>query len=192
MIRGKVGRLVTIVAFVVVLLIIGGVIALDKANQPTPAVVTPDASQHATTTKDTTTETDATEAASATNTTKIPSVDPATLTSVDIAPLGVTVFYSKGTPGFEYTVLRAADATQYAQFTSSDLIGTKCTNDEGVFASIIQNPSTNDAQTISQTVKVGNDTYGLSLASPGCTSNIDLLTKYQDGFKNGFANLAIL
>lgn len=192
MTQGKTGRIVAIVTFIVVLLIIGGVILLDKANHHAPVAVTSDTSKNTPVTKDTKTETDITETDATSKEEKTPSVDPATLNSIDVEPLGVKVFYSKGTPGFEFSVLRAADKTQYAQFTSSDLIGTKCTDDEGVFASIIQNPSENDAQTISQTVEVGDDTYGLSLASAGCTSNTELLTIYQDGFKNGFAHLSSL
>lgn len=190
--QGKTGRIVAAVAFVVVLLIIGGVILLDKANHHAPTVVTPDVSNHSTTTKDTPTETDITETDQTPKETKPPTVDPSTLNSIDVEPLGVTVFYSKGTPGFQFSVLRAADNTQYAQFTSPDLVGTKCTDDEGVFASIIKDPSENDAQTINQTVKVGDDTYGLSLASAGCTSDTELLTTYQNGFKNGFSNLKSL
>jgi type III secretory pathway component EscV len=186
-IKSKRGLIVTIIVLAVVLLVVGAVVLTKKSSKPSA-----DTSNQATTTKDTTTETDATDTdSSATNTTN-PVVDSDTLTSVDVAPLGVTVFYSKGTPGFEFTVLKTADQTQYAQFTSSDLVGTKCTNDQGEFASIIKDPSSSEAQTTSQTVKVGTDTYGLSLASTGCTSNSDLLAQYQTGFKNGFASLKAL
>lgn len=190
-IQSKRGLIVTIIIVVIVLLVAGAAVLTRKSNQ---ASITPatDTSKNAAPTKDTTTETDVTDAPSSTTQTTTPAVDPATLTSIDVAPLGVTVFYSKGTPGFEFTVLKTADQTQYAQFTSSDLVGTKCTDDQGAFASIIKNPSANEAQTTSQTVKVGNDTYGLSLASAGCTGNPDLLTQYQTGFKNGFASLKAL
>lgn len=188
--QGKKGLTVAIVVLVVVLLVVGG-LALSKKS-PEPAKTTaPNTSKDASTTKDTTTETDSTGSGSSTTTTAT-TVDPATLTSIAIEPLGVTVFYSKGTPGFEFTVLKTADQTQYVEFTSSDLIGTKCTNDQGVFASIIKNPAADESQTTSQTVKVGSDTYGLSLASASCTANPDLLTQYQTGFKNGFSSLAAL
>lgn len=187
--QGKTRFVVAGVVIVVILLAIGAVLLTRKS---TPPVAPGTSSTSSDTTKDTTTETDATDVAPATPKTDSPAVDPATLTSLAVQPLGVTVFYSKGTPGFEYAVLKTGDGTQYAQFTSADLIGTKCTDDEGVFASIIKNPSNSEAQTTSQIVKVGNDTYGLSLASAGCTSNSDLLAKYQTGFKNGFSSLQAL
>jgi hypothetical protein len=185
----KRGLIVAIIVLAVTLVAVGAIVLAKKPSQPS-TVTTPDTSKQTTPSKDTTTETDATESNS--STTPASSVDPQTLTSVDITPLSVTVFYSKGTPGFEFTVLKTANKTQYVQFTSSDLVGTKCTNDQGAFASIIKNPSADEMQTTSQTVKVGSDTYGLSLASTGCTGNTDLLTEYQTGFKNGFSNLKAL
>jgi hypothetical protein len=123
----------------------------------------------------------------------ISGVDPSTLTSVDVEPMGVTVYYSKGTPGFDFAVKRAVDSTQYAEFSSEDLIGTKCTDDSGLFASIIKNPTASEDQTtISQTVVVGEVTYGLSLAGKNCASDVGLLEKYQSGFINGFFRLAVL
>ena len=122
----------------------------------------------------------------------VATVDPETLNSVAIEPLGVTVFYTKGTPGFDFTVLKAAANTQFVQFTSPDLIGTKCTDDEGVFASIIKDATDSEAQTISETVKLGSSTFGLVLATAGCTGNVELLQSYQDGFKAGFSSLTAL
>jgi len=185
----KRGLIVAIIVLAVILVAVGAIVLAKKPSQPS-TVTTPDTSKQATPSKDTTTETDATE--SDAPTASASSVDPQTLTSVDITPLAVTVFYSKGTPGFEFTVLKTANKTQYVQFTSSDLIGTKCTNDQGAFASIIKNPSADEMQTTSQTVKVGSDSYGLSLASTGCTSNTDLFAEYQTGFKNGFSSLKAL
>ncbi|MDB5179509.1 MAG: hypothetical protein JWN12_141 [Candidatus Saccharibacteria bacterium] len=186
--KSKRGLIVIIIVLGIVLLVVGAVVLTKKTTQPSAT----DTSKQVTAAKDTTTETDVTDGVSSATASTTPAVDPGTLTSVDIAPFGVTVFYSKGTPGFEFTVLKTADRTQYVQFTSSDLVGTKCTNDQGAFASIIKNPSTSEAQTTSQTTKVGNDTYGLSLASAGCTGNADLLTQYQTGFKNGFTSLKAL
>jgi hypothetical protein len=174
----------------VVVLVIGVMLLVKKPQQPSK-VATPDTSKQTTPAKDTATNTD-TAKTDATSGTPGPVVDPATLNSIDIEPLAITVFYSKGTPGFEFTVLKTADKTQYIQFTSPNLIGTKCTNDQGAFASIIKNPSSNEIQTTTQTVNVGSDSYGLSLASTSCTSNTDLLTEYQTGFKNGFSNLKAL
>lgn len=126
-------------------------------------------------------------------TASVPAVDPATLSSIAVEPLGVTVFYSKEMPGFEYEIKRTADGTQYVEFTAQELIGTKCTDDEGLFASIVQNPtSTEDQTTVSQTVSVGGKMYGLSLAGPGCTADASLLEQYQTGFKNGFSSLQAL
>jgi cytoskeletal protein RodZ len=121
-----------------------------------------------------------------------PTVDPATLSSIDIEPLGITVAYTKGVPGFDFNVKRTASSTQYVEFSSTELAGTKCTDDEGLFASIIKNPSTNEDQTVSQTVTVGSDTYGLSLSAKGCTTNPALLEEYQSAFKNGFPSLKTL
>ena len=121
-----------------------------------------------------------------------PAVDLASLNSIAVEPLGVTVYYTKGTPAFDFAIKKAADRTEYVEFTAPSLVGTKCTDDQGLFASIIKNPSTNDAQTISQTTKVGGDTYGLSLAGASCADDAALLVQYQDGFKAGFSSLAAL
>lgn len=120
-------------------------------------------------------------------------VDPSTLTSIDIEPMAIEVFYSKGIPGFEFQVKRAADGTKYVEFSSPDLVGTKCTNDTGVFVTIIEAPSSSEDQTtIDQKVTVGDVIYGLSLASQNCTSNLALLNEYQTAFSNGFSSLKVL
>jgi hypothetical protein len=188
--RSKTGLFVTIVVLGIVLVVVVAIV-LTKKPQDVTTTTPASTSKDVSTAKDTTTETDSTDTSSKTQT-PATTVDPQTLNSIDVGPLGITVFYSKGTPGFEFTVLKTADQTQYVEFTSSDLIGTKCTNDQGAFASIIKNPSTSETQTTSQTVKVGSDTYGLSLASAGCTANDMLLNQYQDGFKNGFSSLKAL
>ena len=175
---------------IIIVLAIGFVVALGllikQFQRPTP-VSTPAISKQSTPSTDTKPIKPDTSPV-----TTAPTVDPLTLNSIDIQPMAITVYYSKGTPGFEFTVLKTGDKTQYVQFTSPKLVGTKCTNDQGVFASIIKNPSVNETQTIVQMVKVGDDTYGLSLASASCTDNSDLLTQYQTGFKNGFSNLKAL
>lgn len=184
---------ITAAIVLVVILLIALAVVLTKKHA-TPATTTAtNASQQPTSSKDTTTETDSTETTSPTNQTTAPVADPSTLSSVDIDGLGIKVFYTKGTPGFEYAIKKTTDGTQYVEFTSTDLIGTKCTNDEGVFAMITKNPSASEDQgTVSQTTKVGNDSYGLSLASASCTSNDELLNQYQTGFKNGFSSLSSL
>lgn len=185
-------RAIVITAVLVVVLLVAGAVALTKKTTPSTPVSS-DTSTNGTPSKDTTTETDATDTAPTSETSTQPvTADPDTLTSVAIEPLGVTVFYAKGTPGFEFEVLRTNDKTEYVQFTASALVGTKCTDDTGAFATILKNPSATEAQTTSQKMKVGDDMYGLSLSSSGCTSDVELLTQYQDGFKSGFANLSAL
>ncbi|NCS83196.1 hypothetical protein GW746_02145 [Candidatus Saccharibacteria bacterium] len=72
---------------------------------------------------------------------------------------------------------------------SEDLVGTKCTDDKGVFATIIEDPSGSESQTLVATTEVGNKTYGLSLASETCTPDEELLSTYQTAFKDGFSSL---
>lgn len=190
-VQRKKGLIVTIIVLGIVLVVVGAVVIAKQKNQ-TSTPPKSDSSKTTTPSKETAAVTDENGEASSSTGTTAPLADPETLASVDIAPLSITVFYSKGTPGFEYTVLKTADKTEYVQFTSTDLVGSKCTNDDGAFASIIKNPSSNETPTTSQTVKVGADTYGLSLASTGCTANSDLLAQYQTGFKEGFSSLKAL
>jgi len=89
--------------------------------------------------------------------------------------------------------MRTADSTEYVDFSAPELVGTKCTDDKGVFVSIIQNPSTDEGSaTISKTVTVGEDSYGLSLASETCTSDVELLKQYQTSFSDAFTLLKSL
>ncbi len=116
-------------------------------------------------------------------------VDPATLTTVDIVPMSITVSYVKGIGGFEYEILRAQNGTRYVQFSSTELVGTKCTNDTGVFASILASPTEAEASTLAKTVKVDGADYGLSLADATCTADTAMLQKYQQSFSDGFSAL---
>lgn len=180
-----------ILSCVVALVVIAGCVALllSRKGEEASLPETTSKTSKSAATKNTTSKNEA-EAPSKTVSVK---ADPSTLSSVAIQPLGVTVFYAKNTPGFEYEIKKTADGTQYVEFTAQELIGTKCTDDEGLFASIVQNPmSSEDQTTVSETVKVGNDTYGLSLAGAGCTSDGALLGQYQDGFKKGFSSLQAL
>ena len=194
----KTGLIVTIVILAITVLGVSA-FALVRGNS-SPSKVTNETSTSALdTTNDEPKDADPTDMPTGSEPTKPavdptkPTVDPATLTSVAIEPLGITVFYSKGTPGFDFAIKKTASKTEYVEFTSTDLIGTKCTDDTGIFASIIKNPSSEeDKTTISETVKVGSDSYGLSLASASCTTNSELLTKYQSGFKAGFSSLKTL
>lgn len=117
------------------------------------------------------------------------SVDPSTVSTLPIEPLGITVSYVSGVGGFEYVVQRTASGTQYVQFRSSELAGTKCTDDTGAFASILQSPSNNEQSTISETKTVEGKQYGLSLADATCTSNPELLRRYQASFRDAFSLL---
>ncbi len=117
---------------------------------------------------------------------------PEEVATIDIPSLAITVSYKKGVGGFEYRVGRAAAGTQYVEFSNATLIGTKCTNDRGVFASIIKNPTASDQATISQTTKVADDVYGLSLAGASCTSDAASFSSYQSAFKDGFSLLKAL
>jgi hypothetical protein len=187
--QSKSGLIITIIALGLTLVIVGTIAFLQNLNRPT-------ATDLPVSTETTETETPAettTDEESTTEETTAPVVDPATLTSIDIEPMAITVFYTKGTPGFEFAVKRTADRTEYVEFSSPDLVGTKCTNDGGVFASIIKNPAASEDQTtLSQKVTVGSDIYGLSLAGENCTSNTDLLEEYQTAFTNGFSQLKVM
>ncbi len=118
--------------------------------------------------------------------------DPAIFSSIDVSPMAITVYYTKGVPGFQFRVYRTPNGTQYVEFSTDELVGTKCTDDEGVFASIIENPSDVESQTLSATTKVGDATYGLSLSNDTCTSDSSLLAEYQTAFKDGFSSLRAL
>lgn len=116
-------------------------------------------------------------------------LDPSTVGTVDIQPLSLAVSYVKGIGGFEYTVMRSSGGTEYVEFTSPQLVGTKCTDDTGTFASIIQNPDTNEASTITVTQAVDGTKYGLSLSDNTCTGNTELLKQYQTSFRDAFSLL---
>ena len=118
-----------------------------------------------------------------------PEPDPATFSSIVIESENIELYYTKGIPGFEYRVLRTSSGTTYIEFATEGLIGTKCTDDDGVFASVIKNPSETEAQTVTTITKVGDDSYGLSLASDTCTGDAKLLGEYQAAFKSGFGSL---
>ena len=113
-------------------------------------------------------------------------LDPATVSTIDIAPLGVTASYVKGVGGFEYAVQRTPSGTRYVQFSNEELVGTKCTDDSGPFASILVNPSSDESATLAKKVTVDGTVYGLSLAAVTCTSNVDLLKQYQASFTSAF------
>jgi len=118
-----------------------------------------------------------------------PELDPTTVATIDIVPMTITVSYVKGVGGFEYQVLRANNGTRYVEFSSAELVGTKCTNDVGIFASIIENPTENENTALAKTTIVDDVKYGLSLADATCTSNPSALQEYQKSFSDAFSLL---
>lgn len=185
--QGKTGLIITIVILGLTVLVVGAIAFWQSAGRESDNEATE-------TTETTSQEETATDTPAKTEETETPvpvsDVDPATLSSIDIEALSITVFYTKGLPGFEYVIKKTADNTQYIEFTAPQLVGTKCTDDTGSFATIIKNPTSPENQsTISATTKVGDDTYGLSLAGKNCTPDEALLDKYQTAFSNGFSSL---
>jgi hypothetical protein len=184
--QGKTGLIVTIIALGLTLVVVGTIAVLSNLNPPAVSNDTPNTEGTSREEKPEETKPVVDDGDDETT----PVVDPATLSKVDIEPLAITVFYTKGTPGFDFTIKRSADRTQYVEFSSPNLVGTKCTNDEGVFASIIKNPTaTEDQTTFVQKKSVGSDTYGLSLAGKSCTSDESLLDTYQTAFSQGYSQL---
>ncbi len=116
-------------------------------------------------------------------------IDPSTVSRIEVEPLELSVAYVRGVPGFGFSVERTASGTRYVEFSSEALIGTKCTDDEGVFASIIVNPTNQDTPTLSETKKLDDTTYGLSLPDDTCTADEALFAGYQNAFRDAFSLL---
>ena len=190
--QGKTGLIVTIVVLALTLLVVGSIAIARNANQP--AVTTESQPEVSNDQESVATDDEVPASTDADSTSKpTPAVDPETLASIAIEPLEITVFYTKGIPGFEFAVKRTTSSTEYVEFSAPELVGTKCTDDGGVFVSIIENPdSAEDTATISQKVTVGSNTYGLSLAGQNCASDTTLLQEYQTAFTNGFSQLKAL
>lgn len=113
-------------------------------------------------------------------------VDLESVTYIAVGPMGLDVPYMKTIDGFEFYVFRTPAGTQYVEFRNPELVGTKCTDDSGTFASIIEDPASNEAATLTKTVDLAGTRYGLSLASDTCTSNVQLLNEYQAAFSDAF------
>lgn len=118
-----------------------------------------------------------------------PALDPETVSTIDILPMNISVSYVKGVGGFEYEVLRTRNRTQYVEFRSETLIGTKCTDDNGTFASILENPKDAEASTLAKTVTVDGVKYGLSLPQTNCTGDEASFKSYQRSFSDAFSLL---
>lgn len=116
-------------------------------------------------------------------------LDPATVATIDIAPMNISVPYVKGVGGFEYQVLRTPNGTQYVEFRSGELVGTKCTADTGAFASVLADPQSGESATLEKTTTIGETKYGLSLASSSCTADTAKLKEYQKSFSDAFSLL---
>lgn len=180
-------------AVLVVLVALVGTIAIIRATQPKEQ--DPYKTTETSSTEDTSTETTDEKEATSQDSTDKPSngqssaessLDPATVGTIDIQPLSITVSYVKGVGGFEYEVLRTPSGTQYVEFQSSELAGTKCTDDTGVFVSILVDPETDEASTLAKTTTVDGTKYGLSLAGANCTSDASKLQAYQKSFNDAF------
>lgn len=111
-----------------------------------------------------------------------PEIDPSTLSTLDIPGASLKLSFIKGAGGFEYRIFRSPDNRQHIELSSQQLIATKCDDDTGVFATIIEAPNESERTTLSKTTKVAQKEYGLLLTSPTCTDAPDLLKRYQDAF----------
>lgn len=116
-------------------------------------------------------------------------IAPEDVSTIDIEPMDITVSYLKGVGGFSFEVLRSASGTQYVEFRNESLAGTKCTDDQGVFAAIIESPSASEQETVDKTTDVDGTTYGLSLSADTCTGDPTLLAEYQEAFSAPFSLL---
>jgi cytoskeletal protein RodZ len=187
-------KLITALAVLIALLVIIGAIALIRATaQKSDPYTTKDPSSSKTEATDSSAAQDTTKptdtSPSTDGTASDPVLDPATVSSIAISPMSITVSYVKGIGSFEYQVLRTANGTRYVEFRNADLVGTKCTNDTGTFASILDNPDSNEGTTLTKTVTVDGTKYGLSLESATCTANSDKLQAYQKSFSDAFSLL---
>jgi len=190
-------RVIIAAAIVVVVLVLVGVTALIQGAQQKKK--DPYISTDASSSSDGKTDKQSNPQSSSTNqpeaatkdesTTAETTLDPATVKTIDITPMSLTVSYVKGIAGFEYEVLRTPSGTQYVEFRSTSLVGTKCTDDAGAFASILANPQNDENATLTKTTTIDGTKYGLSLAGNTCTSDATKLKEYQDSFSNAFSLL---
>lgn len=198
MVRKKSKRtLITTSAVLIVLLVAIGTIALIRALNPKEAdpYVQQETSSTSTSANESPSEPETQPQTveptvpTDTNASNDPKLDPATVGTIDISPMELTVSYVKGVGGFEYEVLRTPNGTRYVEFRSSSLAGTKCTNDVGAFASILVDPDSNESTTLTKTTTVDGTKYGLSLESSTCTNDADKLASYQKSFSDAFGLL---
>ncbi len=185
--------LVTTLSVLAVVLLVIGAIAFIRLNMKLDPYAQQEASKPDDTSKtvetpDDTSASDGSDGNSAQPESQT-TLDPATVATIDIVPMTITVSYVKGAGAFEYEVLRAQNGTRYVEFRSRSLVGGKCTNDNGTFVSIIANPTDAESATLSKTTTVDGVKYGLSLADATCTSDAAALQKYQQSFSDAFSLL---
>lgn len=189
--QGKTGLIVTIVVLALTLVVVGSIVVFQNLKSEPAPVVQEEPATEDMPTQDTT-ETPATSDDEEVSTDG-QDVDTSELRSVDIEPMSIVVYYGTSIPGgFEFQVQRANDGTQYVEFLNEDLIGTKCTDDTGIFATIVEAPSESEQATLDQSVTVGGTTYGLLLSSDSCTGDMTLLSQYQSALSEGFYALGAL
>lgn len=183
----SIGRRIIFISIAVVVciaLVTGGALLLrhPSANQPAtstgPSVVTTSSQTSKSNSDKSSSKSD--------SSTKPTAPDPSTVKQLEIAQLNVTLDYSNTLPGMSYSIGRTSGGTTYVQLANDQLVGDKCTDDSGVFATILKDPSSTDSTTVSTTVKVGDDTYGLALPSDSCTGDKDLFDEYQTSMKQNF------
>ncbi len=186
--QGKTGLIVTIIVLALTLGVVSAIVIYQNVNRPVDTTTADTQNEEAETPAESTTEEEQPEPEP-----EQPNDGPGDMKSIDVEPMSIKVYYGEGTDGFEFLVKRANGGTQYAEFSTDALVGTKCTDDQGIFATIVEDPSTSEQQTTAdQTVSVDGMTYGLLLASDSCTSNPQLLATYQDAFRQGFGFLTAL
>mgnify|MGYP003582209510 CR=1 FL=1 len=193
--KGNRKKLVTALSILVLLLVVIGTITLikvvgsgknDPYTQQSESNQTDESSNDDSSKND---ESDSEAEAPQNQTPEESQIDPATVSTVDITPMEITVSYVKGIGGFEYEVLRAANGTRYVEFRSPTFIGTKCTNDAGTFVSIIASPTESESTGLAKTTMVDGTKYGLALADASCTGKPEELQKYQKSFSDAFSLL---
>ena len=183
-------KLFTVLAVIGAILLIIGIVAVVRAlssNEPTTSTETTKKDTPAV--SDEAKSTDKPDTETPEKTPPEAAVDPARVTTVNIDPMAITVSYIKGIGGFDFEVKRTPNGTKFVTFSSTKLVGTKCTNDTGEFASIIDSPGANETATLAKTTVVDGMTYGLSLADETCTPDTALLKQYQDSFSQAFTLL---
>lgn len=186
--KGSRKLVTTIVVIGVLLLVVAGVAIVKSMAQPGPATPADTAQKDTPTVNDKADSTGGPAVVEGTAATE-PPVDPAQTLSLDIEPMSITVSYMKSIRGFDFEVLRSTSGTKYVQFSVAKLVGTKCTDDKGQFASIIENPSADEATTLAKMVTVDGAEYGLSLAGTTCTNDTGLLMQYQNAISGAFSLL---